>query len=205
MRLLQLDSYQDLGFEEHFKKVFGTHGRASIGFGKRGRHVSNPTDISGYFDTPNHVENDVSLSSADSMLMGGDRVLLVSRTPIPTLDSDLVGSREYLQGKGGGRLSMFVNDTSEDPRPPKDFVTGEPLPRPSWMKPGVRIFWRLYRLNTNPGQAYLPMALYYTGTDDPLGERPLHTAPDASLSIDGQLGSMDGKLDEILDILGSKS
>lgn len=177
-------------FEEDFEIPFGQHGKQKVYYGVSANSPTNDTTIDGQFTTPSHVENDVSLYGGDTMMMGGDRVMVVGPNPQPRAgDDDLVGVRYYMQGSNEGRLSMFVNDSPEDPAPPVDFVTGEPMPRDTWLLPDKTYYFSIVRLHILESGAHPPLGIEYTGTSPADGNEEELDPIEVEMVINGVSGT----------------
>jgi hypothetical protein len=196
-------------FEKDFEFPFGDKRVMKVIFAERykwrDKHYrpiagACPTDINGHFDTPNHVVGLARLGAGTDLMIAGPRVLIVADHPNPEIgDEGIVGVRHYLQGKTDGSLDMFVNDSSTDPAPPwhRDSTQREPYQkaRDTWLKPGTRYYYRLYRLETRPDGKHPPLFLNYYGSGP--GEKEIHyheaeAPPHISEAIPMVIGGVQG-------------
>lgn len=143
-------------------------------------------EVNGFFITPPNRVDDISLDIADSMGLTGNRILIVANHPYPQLTDDgIIGIQDLRTDFNPARLSMFVNDTSADPNPPevRDGSQPEPYlkPRNTWLKPGMKYYWRIYWAILNEGQNYPPLSMSYYGT----GFGAELTVPGIDVVIDG--------------------
>ena len=147
-----------------------------------------------YFDTGNEVVEDVSLDCSNLYGFGADRYLVIADHPnaLPD-DAGVVGVQACVDDKPTGRLSMFVNDTAEDPDPPKvrDTTHGGKeyeAPRDTWLQNGRRYYGHFYQAIPNDNG----MAMKYQCQKNSEEYEPL-TPPTKSatkhLVIDGEAGT----------------
>ena len=167
-----------------FKEIYGFE------FGHHGKrlHVfrDNTEEVEFSFKTPAHVEEEVSFYAGDQYAIGGDRVLMISDKPGATEDTCLY-KMYYLNGTQKPRISMFVNDTDTDPKPPVIRDSSQPTPyrrpRTTWLKPDTTYYCRLVRLVTNARSR--PLFIQYAGTSPKDGvEIPLERAHSDDLLMD---------------------
>ena len=148
----------------------GQHGKVKAMFGESGSSLANPTSVCIEFETPGNREEEVGFYAGDQFAMGGDRVVVISSEPFAKMDDEgIVGYMEYLNGKPAPRLSCFVNDTAEDPKPPlvRDSTQpgAYPVPRTTWLKPNRTYFAHLYRLEVRSDGMHNPLVLEINGSD----------------------------------------
>ena len=148
---------------------FGQRGKTHTIFGERGQLTTNPYKLCIQLRTPANDVTEVAFYAGDSMSMGGDRVVVVSKKPWAKWDDEgVIGYKKYLQGHPNTRLSMFINSTGIDPHPPwrRDNTQKAPykVPRTAHLMPDTVYYAHLYRLVVHSNHKHNPMFLEYSGT-----------------------------------------
>ena len=154
-------------FEQEYGFEFGERKNKPVNF--------EDLEVNGSFVTPMNRVDEVSFDICDSNGITGNRVLIVADHPVPQLGDDgIVGIQDLREPDASGgyevaRLSMFVNDTAEDPKPPlvrDNTHGGRPyeVPRDTWLQPGRKYYFRIYWAIVNVGQDYSPLPCRYYGT-----------------------------------------
>jgi len=167
MKYIPYTSDSDAVHERLFGHRFGEHGKFKVGLGSPFQTTSNPIDVQGHFITPAHVEYEVGYNACDSYILNGGRVFIISDHPDAELgDEGNIAEQVMENGMPYPRVSMFVTLTGRtDPRPPVDFVTGEPLPRDTGLKMATKYYWRIYRTDKLVSGEYPPLTLEANGED----------------------------------------
>ena len=159
MKYIQFNFNEILTHEQLYKCPFAKRGRYSVGFGKSRPNVDNPTEIQWSFVAPDRVVNEVSYASGSYVTNGGFVLIISDHANAEPDDNGVVGYVEVMNGRPARRVSMFVNSVPVDPQPPKDFVSGEPEPRDTWLECGKKYYGRLYRTDILASGVHPPLAL----------------------------------------------
>ena len=164
MKHLQYDFTEVRDHEDLFKKPFAKHGRYKVGFGVPKKSADNAVDVQWSFTTPDSMVETVSYHTGSYVTNGGRVMIISDHLDAELGDEGIVGTCEVENGKPANRLSMFVNDTSTDPKPVKvrDGTHGGAeyeVDRTTWLDMNKQYYGRLYRTDLREDAMHPAMAL----------------------------------------------
>lgn len=165
-----------LKYQDVYGVPFGQHGNFKRNFGESGEHPAdiNPTEICVEIEGPLHVVDSAAFDSFNTMLMGGDRVLILSNHPwaFPGEDGN-IQERFYMDGAAERNVDTYTSADGSDPAPPRD-DSGQPADRPEdWFVPATHVrYVTLRRLRLQADETHPPLALHSVTKTGDGGEIP---------------------------------